>query len=432
MKKLILIFVYFVLLISFVCLTGGYGYSQSGWVLQSPLPTTETLLSIKFVNKNTGFISGTNGIILKTTNIGFSWSKINTGFAYHSLMAIDFFDENTGLVVSDTGIVLKTSDGGNSWYQINIPLTHWFWAVTCPTINIAYIVGSSGTILKSTDKGNNWIILSSNIDSLFLSVSFINENTGVVISNSGLVLKTTNGGINWNQQILQQTTHYLKTVNLIDSNIGFIAGGLMGSEIHKTTNGGTNWFIQNTLGRTIYGISFINSNTGIAVGDATILNTTDGGNIWVSHNVNYVRGYSSVYFINKDSAFISGDYGEIEFTPNGGYNWQVDFSGSRNNLNAIWFVNQLTGFAAGEQSQLPSGIIKTTNGGLNWLNSFDNTPVIFSDLFFLNPDTGFAAEVYDKFYATTNGGQNWSNYSIPNTQSSYHIYFLNYYTGYAV
>ncbi|HEY5123326.1 MAG TPA: hypothetical protein VIK14_06275, partial [Ignavibacteria bacterium] len=48
-------------------------FSQSNWILQSPLPTRNSLKEIIFLNQNTGYACALNGIIIKTTNGGINW-----------------------------------------------------------------------------------------------------------------------------------------------------------------------------------------------------------------------------------------------------------------------------------------------------------------------------------------------------------------------
>ena len=72
-------------------------------------------------------------------------------------------------------------------------------------------------------------------------------------------------------------------ISIVDSNVGFACGSPNGQQatVIKTTNGGLNWseqFNGTQNGQLLFSFSFINSNTGWAVGlNGVILNTTNGG-----------------------------------------------------------------------------------------------------------------------------------------------------------
>ncbi len=73
------------------------------------------------------------------------------------------------------------------------------------------------------------------------------------------------------------TTSYLSGVSFVDANTGTAVGG--GGTILHTTDGGDTWTEQES-GTTapLYGVSFVDAYTGTAVGPAgTIIRTTTGG-----------------------------------------------------------------------------------------------------------------------------------------------------------
>ncbi len=76
---------------------------------------------ICFPTAQTGFLIGWQGMILKTSNGGDTWQKLqsaNSGFNKRiHLEAIDFFDENTGVIVGDDGLMYITDNAGKTWKQ---------------------------------------------------------------------------------------------------------------------------------------------------------------------------------------------------------------------------------------------------------------------------------------------------------------------------
>ncbi|MBK7500347.1 MAG: hypothetical protein IPI19_15005 [Ignavibacteriales bacterium] len=61
---------------------------------------------------------------------------------------------------------------------------------------------------------------------------------------------------------MENTTYGVNSVDYIDDNIGWVAGGL----IFNSTNGGNNWVIQKDSVK-VNDVSFYDSMNGIAVGN---------------------------------------------------------------------------------------------------------------------------------------------------------------------
>lgn len=83
--------------------------------------------------------------------------------------------------------------------------------------------------------------------------------------------------------------------------------------------------------------------------------------------------------------------------------WEVQNSGTANNLNTVFFLNADTGFAAGA-----SGIVlKTTDGGTTWI---DISPIYAPDLngiYFFTADSGLVVGSNGTILRTANGGTTW-------------------------
>ena len=129
----------------------------SQWIQQYQVTPYIHLLDVYFINGNTGWACGTNGIILKTTNTGGNWTvqpTLATGKSLYGLYAVD--------------------------------------------TNIVYCVGRFETILKTTNGGDNWLVIRNGPvgqGNSQQAVFFINENSGWIGGTGPWVMKTTNGGV---------------------------------------------------------------------------------------------------------------------------------------------------------------------------------------------------------------------------------------------
>ena len=325
MKKLIFLLVA-------VLLTTAQLFSQ--WV-QQPSPTTNTLEYIHFLNNNTGFIAGGNGLIAKTTNGGTNWVAQTTPTTL-SIEYIYFFDMNTAIAVSSN-------------YNTNY-----------------------SAILKTTNGGVNWVTKFTNTHiALRQTIQFINPNTGYTAGwsqDDTALVKTTNGGESW-QRVYTGGAAGIDKINFIDANTGYIAGyGMDGKpSVLKTTNGGLNWtniYTYYSFAGMYMSMCFVNANTGWVVGinpsnQSLIQKTTNGGLNWTDQANQHPSNWElyNILMLNENTGWIIGDAGQIVKTTNGGVNWRAQV-----NSGSWWgidFISPDTGWVVG----MGGIILKTVNGG---------------------------------------------------------------------
>ncbi|MCD4732503.1 MAG: T9SS type A sorting domain-containing protein [Bacteroidales bacterium] len=72
---------------------------------------TTPLNNIYFTNNTTGYIAGEGGVMLKTTDGGFTWYPQYTG-TNNNLRGLTFIDQSSGYTVGSGGTILKTTNGG--------------------------------------------------------------------------------------------------------------------------------------------------------------------------------------------------------------------------------------------------------------------------------------------------------------------------------
>ncbi len=99
-----------------------------------------------------------------------------------------------------------------------------------------------------------------------------------------MLLKTTDGGEIWSIFGNAPSNALLYDICFTDLNVGYAVSRSY-SKVLKTTDGGLNWFIQDngiTGYDSYFSVDFIDSNTGVIVGESNnIYRTTNGGDIWI-------------------------------------------------------------------------------------------------------------------------------------------------------
>jgi len=197
--------------------------ANSAW-LQANVPVQTTITAVDFIDDKVAWAVGHQGVILKTIDGGYNWSKKFDGIQLTSLLKtslevqvtlltaeferaeiagidedsldelemrlddalykledltvdagieISFFDvlfnsADYGLVIGAYGAMLETKDGGNSWqyigFQVPNPEGFHLNALTIDDNNSMYIVGEAGLGMATSDQGQSWRSL--NIDYL--------------------------------------------------------------------------------------------------------------------------------------------------------------------------------------------------------------------------------------------------------------------------
>ncbi|NOS83753.1 MAG: hypothetical protein HOP31_01330, partial [Ignavibacteria bacterium] len=325
-------------------------YSQSSWQWLNPLPQGNTLTGIQYINSNVGYAVGYYGTVLKTTNGGINWIKMNTGLTEY-FNALSFIDENTGYVVGNSGLIIKTTDSGNSWVWQNSGSNQSLNCIVAIDQNLAFIGGGyngyvQSHVLKTTNGGNNWEIFSSGTFKDLYGIDFVDENNGMLVGDSGAVLNTKNSGLTWSTQVSGVYAH-LSSVHFLNVNTGIAVGE--NGWIVKTTNGGTSWNARSINYDDYRVVKFIGQNKVIAVGGwyftekGLVSVSTDGGDNWTHQNNAGKQELLSASVIGLNDIIICGWFGALIKSTDGGQNWLNLNQTLQRELSKVFFFDQSTG-----------------------------------------------------------------------------------------
>ncbi len=256
-------------------------YSSNGgfnWITYD-LGVAGDFFAITMLNEQTGYVSGQNSRVLKTTNGGQNWTSMtNASGSNYSLYAMEFVNENTGWAFVNystvaAGNVFKTTNGGLNWSQYMLAATNPGGIMSCDMVdaNTGYVTinGSNKPVYKTTDGGENWLPLTTGLTGIIYEVKAVDANNIYVVTSSGTsrVAKSTNGGANWTAITVPVAADF-KSIDFKDANTGFICGNLT-TAICRTTDGGATWSFQNAHVPTL-GKVYVNSgDTAYALGAYT-------------------------------------------------------------------------------------------------------------------------------------------------------------------
>lgn len=301
------------------------------------------------------------------------WVELNSGITGVRLMSVHFINDTVGFAVGGlvwgNGIILKTTNAGQSWsaYNVNNKLD----CVYFPSIDTGYAVGENATIMKTVDGGTSWVYQNSDIltDFEITSVFFTDNNTGYatpVNGPSSIFLKTIDGGLTW--QNISNNLISGRAIYFPSKNIGYT----ISHSFYKTSNEGLNWSSYPVPENSFGSLFFLNDTLGYAsgtpgVGDscnnnASIIKTSNGGLTWHEDIFICTYNFETIFFSCKNIGYVGG-WNLIYKTIDGGNSWLFTYDSIVNNtwVHSIYCTDSNTCYAVGNNGR----IIKTTNGGGN-------------------------------------------------------------------
>jgi photosystem II stability/assembly factor-like uncharacterized protein len=443
-------------LIVIVALANSQGWREA---LSPTYPPGTVFYKTFMVNKNIAFVVGNNGIILKSTDSGLNWTRLNSGVT-RTLYSIYFLNEQIGFVGGSSRTLLKTKNGGTTWDSINVTKipnsTATIYALYFADTTTGWMMASTssqGWILRTTDGGNTWTI-DTTISKQLYNMYFYAPGKGIVVGKDASTIWYTKDGITWKNAPAPDLSQFpytrsdIRSVFMVSESVavavgwGTFAAGLQPSIIIRSTDGGASWtqIVPPEDKRTydnLYAVWFKDSKNGIAIGGglkgAVALVTNDGGLTW-----NPIRAPIGATLYDAsgigDTIIVACSDGLIIRTPDFGRNaTQTKVPG------ATIYSMQVIGnkiYGAGYD-----GILVTSrNLGKTWEAGFIcptdgySTPNA-NNIYFINDLVGFSAHSYRLLAKTTDGGNTWTSLikdTLSSTSHFYDVFFFDENTGFAV
>ncbi len=154
----------------------------------------------------------------------------------------------------------------------------------------------------------------------------------------------------------------------------------------------------------LFSASFPNEKEGWVSGRwGCILHTVDGGKTWSRLNSGTDLTLSSIFFVDSNNGWTVGEEGVILHTADGGKAWEKQKSPVPLFHMRVFFLSSLKGWIVSEQTH----ILYTEDGGKTWAVQFKDQDAIFKSISFCDALNGWAAGEYGYIYHTVNGGKTW-------------------------
>lgn len=391
MRWMFYIGVLFVIIISSRIVLAGEWELQREYIDKSKIGNIKDvdLHGIYFIDENTGWAVGyckltpAYGIILKTVDGGKKWSDISPRthppknvlpedyyWMSEVFYSVFFIDEKNGWVVGTRSTIIKTSDGGDSWTKVNFDKTKYgvwrdIYMYKEGATYKGFLIGGeyqSGTYGYMDNQGNKLLnkgyvyMYTHNADATFelADTKIFGDN-----DYSKHLTSLTSGAIDsqrifclagYNYEGKNSSNNY-GIVYCFNNNTPPLANK---KEISPKKKGSANkeWSLA-----CYQDIEMRNNHIWVVGTDNTIIFSKDNGNSWKEQK--YEKGskknLNKVFFVTNNIGWTIGTTGGIYTTLNGGETWSKDSISSNYSsikFGGVYFPSFKVGWIAGQQGTI--------------------------------------------------------------------------------
>ncbi|HJU92340.1 MAG TPA: YCF48-related protein [Pyrinomonadaceae bacterium] len=301
--------------------------AQSGTWARQPSGTMAWLRSVFFIDQNRGWLVGSKGTLLQTTDGGNTW-KARSAPSGDVVRDIFFIDDRNGWIVCEVNqyelktadepraYLMKTTDGGQNWKQVEIKdfnIDSVLVRAVFTRSGRGWTFGEGGAIYATRDAGDTWVRLQSPTRRLLLGGTFLDDDRGWIVGAGATIIQTSDGGDTWYQSQLPQVEKSVRftATSFIDNRKGWAVGSA--GSVYRTDNGGRTWQRQNSsVDVDLFDVKFVDALEGWAVGaEGTIIHTTDGGEHWTTERSGTQHQLERLFFAGKDRGWAVGFGGTV-------------------------------------------------------------------------------------------------------------------------
>lgn len=284
----------------------------------------------------TGAVGNVYSLIHTTTDGGKHWKTVILDSAEISpvvkvalrLKTIKFLTPTTAVIITDSGAVLRTSDAGTTWNRIETGTKSNLKALSVFDPAHIAVIGYPKTIAVSSDSGKTWEILPAPSDSASLQWGVggiaLTSPKGMVLTLGG-----DTGSIYLNEDISKPWPNpqpFTSTPNIffLNKQDGWAVGRKMFGPaynaydiIRRTYDGGKTWeTVVNDSIDPAYGLitaKFLDDQHGVAIGFfGKVLLTHDGGKTWKPNNIVAPKtNFIEFAYPTKNHIWIATVFGQI-------------------------------------------------------------------------------------------------------------------------
>lgn len=270
-------------------------FKQEVWTAQKS-DVKEHLNAVQFLDASNGYAVGANGLVLKTSDGGGTWTPIYPiAVAGKELRGLSFLDVQQGYAISEQALY-RTEDGGTTWKEVrDFKAKHAdkLRAVRFLTPSAGFVVGAKG--IYQTLDGSDWVkadvTQGSAVEPAGTTV-FVAGNYVYSTDLTGVYLGVpASGAICAGNQDCGAAMHFRTlTEGWLLAGSGSLYGTLQTWVLKRTRDGGQTWTdadpsgalrkMLQTMGPFPPRVRFATADHGWVIQNGDFVATADGGQSW--------------------------------------------------------------------------------------------------------------------------------------------------------
>lgn len=384
------------------------------WTAQTS-PVSNTLYSVKFTSVTNGIACGAGGAVIYTTNGGTTWLSYSTPTS-NDLLSIDK-KVNTIICSASNGMIIKSTNNGTTFTSIdyNILTKSDVNSVYMMTDQNFYTCGGGGFIRYSTDGGATFSYQINPMVANLVDIYFSNPQLGWAVSSlNNVIIRTTDGGTTWSLPPGTTVSYSWVQKQAGSSNIGNgfslyppernVIYCAMGNQVFKSADYGNTWAQISTLPASSchdfyvhpYDSTRMIASCGSSGGH--VYRSTNYGATWIdifgAINLTSYGMPLRIDWNHPDTVFLGPDNDFLRQTTNFGANWTsisaatfrspCDFAVQYGNSNIMYCGDGTTGSGNG-------AFLKSTDNGHTWttIHTVSGSEIPMIGITSLNPGIAY-------------------------------------------
>ncbi|MFZ0391259.1 MAG: YCF48-related protein, partial [Calditrichia bacterium] len=404
---------------------GGATWQKTVLTLMPAL--SKRLLACTGFASGDAFVSGSGGVVYKSTDFGQSWT-LSTAFwpfTVTSLHSIAGYDKNHIFTGGDYGILYKSENGGNSWDTLDFPAGQSIVNISCYD-SILQVFAEYGQFFRSTDNGAHFNPLMEWPNISLRKMTVLSERILCFSTDGREMSISPDSGSGWSYPLkIIPEKNEINDVCFKNDLYGLISGAK--GYIGKTVDGGLSWeqlpnpFVGQD--KTLNFIKLYGNRAITGTNGGKYLISYDSGQSWqerqmpLSPYLAQQQYLNTGFFINDQIGFVGGDSAVIYKTTDGGESWEVmPFTGfGYPKIYKLYFRDSLHGFALGSYGS----VLYSSDGGNSWnfltqlFNNNTNSIPYLRDIVFTDQEHGYICGEGGALYESVDGGLTWSQMDVP-------------------
>ena len=177
--------------------------ASAAWTRQKS-GTMSWLHAVQFLDEKHGWVAGSGGALLETTDGGATWNRVSTN-TKETLRDVFFVDDHAGWLIAERDVyklksdtearsyLLRTDDGGITWQPVYLDTTEanrrLVRVIFADPAN-GWVFGETGTVFVTRDGGAHWTRQLPPTRHLLLGGAFVDSSKGWLVGAGATIIHT--------------------------------------------------------------------------------------------------------------------------------------------------------------------------------------------------------------------------------------------------